>query len=177
MEKSKIDSDRRIKKVNYNIGDFVLCHHPKLKKGLSQGIARKFYGPFVVVGKNDNNVDYLIRFASKPKSKIKQVHKNRLKFYFKSGLDNVKIKQEYSQKNTSDSQNTKKNVRKKTNMSQTTLLPNIMKKLIVFQKHHNAEVAAYKQLELKIPKMLKGLMRKISVIHLFVQIPHQAKNQ
>ncbi|RNA18648.1 gap-Pol poly [Brachionus plicatilis] len=107
MEKSKIDFDRRFKKVNYNIGDFVLCDHPKLKKGLSQGIARKFYGPFVVVGKNYNNVDYLIRFASKPKSKIKQVHKNRLKFYFKSGLDNVKIKQE------SDSKNTIKNVRKK----------------------------------------------------------------
>lgn len=38
-----------------------------------------------------NNYDYLIKFASKPKNKIKQAHENRLKFYFKSGLDNVKI--------------------------------------------------------------------------------------
>ncbi|RNA21415.1 hypothetical protein BpHYR1_006063 [Brachionus plicatilis] len=71
MEKSKIDFDRKNKKVDY-IDDFVLCDHPKLKKGLSQAITRKFYGPFLVVGKNDNNVDCLIRFASKPKSKIKQ---------------------------------------------------------------------------------------------------------
>ncbi|CAF0755600.1 unnamed protein product [Brachionus calyciflorus] len=94
MEKSKIDFDRHIKKLEYKIGDLVLCDHPKLKKGLSQGVARKFYGPFEVVGKNENNVDYLIRLASKPKSKIKQIHKNRLKIYFKSRLYNLQFKQE-----------------------------------------------------------------------------------
>ncbi|CAF0955477.1 unnamed protein product, partial [Brachionus calyciflorus] len=69
MEKSKIDFDRRLKKFEYKIGDLVLCDHPNLKKGLSQGISRKFYGPY----------------------KIKQVHK---KIYFKSGLDKLQLKQE-----------------------------------------------------------------------------------
>ncbi|RNA16028.1 hypothetical protein BpHYR1_007119 [Brachionus plicatilis] len=55
MEKSNIDFDRKIK-----------------KSIITLLLQEKFYGSFVVVGKNDNNVDYLIRFASKPKSKIKQ---------------------------------------------------------------------------------------------------------
>ncbi|CAF1009479.1 unnamed protein product [Brachionus calyciflorus] len=32
--------------------------HPELKKGLSQGIARKYYGPFEIVGVNPNGLDY-----------------------------------------------------------------------------------------------------------------------
>jgi hypothetical protein len=34
----KINHDRKIKKHSYNVGDFVLCDLPRLKKGLSKGI-------------------------------------------------------------------------------------------------------------------------------------------
>jgi hypothetical protein len=94
MEKAKINFDRQIKKSNYNVGDLVLCDHPKLKKGLSQGIAHKYYGPFVVVGKNDNGCDYFIRLASNPRAHIKQIHNNRLKMFFNTGVNLTEIKQE-----------------------------------------------------------------------------------
>ncbi|RNA08199.1 Retrovirus-related Pol poly from transposon, partial [Brachionus plicatilis] len=38
MDKAKLDHDRKIKKFMYNIGDYVLTDHPKLKKGLSHGL-------------------------------------------------------------------------------------------------------------------------------------------
>ena len=55
IDKAKFDHDRKIKKFEYSIGDYVLTDHPKLKKGLSHGLAHKYNGPFVVVGKNENN--------------------------------------------------------------------------------------------------------------------------
>ncbi|RNA06684.1 hypothetical protein BpHYR1_003246, partial [Brachionus plicatilis] len=64
-----------------------------------------------MVGKNDNNVDYLLGFSSMPKSKIKQVLKNRLKFYFKSVLDNVKTKQESDSQNTREISGKKKTIK------------------------------------------------------------------
>lgn len=36
------------------------------------------------MGKNKNKCDYLIKLASSPRSKLRQVHKNRLKYYFNS---------------------------------------------------------------------------------------------
>ena len=54
MEKAKIQHDPQIKKFDYNIGDYVLTDHPKLKKGLSHGLAHKYYGPYIIVGKNEN---------------------------------------------------------------------------------------------------------------------------
>ncbi|RNA39717.1 RNA-directed DNA polymerase (reverse transcriptase) domain containing [Brachionus plicatilis] len=93
MDKAKLDHDRKIKKFEYNIGDYVLTDHPKLKKGLLHGLAH-YHGPFVVVGKNENNCDYLIKLASSPRSKVRQVHKNRLKYYFHSGHSLPTIKKE-----------------------------------------------------------------------------------
>ncbi|RNA22772.1 retrovirus-related pol poly from transposon, partial [Brachionus plicatilis] len=55
MDKAKLDHDRKIKKFEYNIGDY------------------------------ENNCDYLIKLASSPRSKVRQVYKNRLKYYFHSG--------------------------------------------------------------------------------------------
>ncbi|RNA41791.1 hypothetical protein BpHYR1_051304 [Brachionus plicatilis] len=43
MDKAKLDNDRKIKKFEYNIGDYVLTDHPKLKKGLSHGLAHKYH--------------------------------------------------------------------------------------------------------------------------------------
>ena len=94
MDKAKINFDRHIKKFEYQIGDLVLCDHPDLKKGLSQCIAHKYYGPFVIMGVNENKCDYLIKLASNPRAKTKQVHKNRLKMYFHTGLSLPKIKEE-----------------------------------------------------------------------------------
>jgi hypothetical protein len=94
MEKAKIDHDRLIRKYEYKIGDLVLTDHPKLKKGLSHGLAHKFYGPFVIVGINENKIDYFIRLYASPRSKIRQVHKNRLKAYFHSGVPLKIIKEE-----------------------------------------------------------------------------------
>ncbi|CAF1095885.1 unnamed protein product [Brachionus calyciflorus] len=86
MNRAKIDHDRKIHKFEYKIGDLVLVDHPELKKGLSSGIARKFYGPFEVVGKNRNKVDYFIKKYGSKKARTKQVHISRLKtFYYNLG--------------------------------------------------------------------------------------------
>ncbi|RNA05786.1 hypothetical protein BpHYR1_003568 [Brachionus plicatilis] len=95
MDKAKLEHDRKIRKFEYKVGDYVLTDHPKLKKGHSHGLAHKYYGPFVIVGINENKVDYFIRLASSPRSKIKQIHKNRLKFYFHSGPSLETIKEEH----------------------------------------------------------------------------------
>lgn len=100
MEKAKIDHDRRLKKHEYKIGDLVLTDHPKLKKGLSHGLAHKYYGPFIIVGINENKCDYLLKLAGSQRAKIKQVHKNRLKAYFHSGWPLTSIKQEPEEDNT-----------------------------------------------------------------------------
>ena len=93
MEKAKWYHDRNIKKFNYKIGDLVLANHPKLKKGLSQGIAHKYYGPFEIVGINPNGVDYFIKLVGSKRAKIKQIHKTRLKifYYNKPELKTIKI--------------------------------------------------------------------------------------
>jgi len=82
MQKAKWNHDRKIKKFNYKIGDLVLADHPKLKKGLSQGIARKYYGPFEIVGINPNGVDYFIKLVGSKRAKVKQIHKTRLKIFY-----------------------------------------------------------------------------------------------
>lgn len=94
MDKTKIEHDRKIRRNTYKFGDYVLTDHPKLKKGLSHGFALKYYGPYVVVGVNENGCDYLIRLASSPRAKVKQIHKNRLKAYFYSGITLPTIKEE-----------------------------------------------------------------------------------
>jgi hypothetical protein len=85
LEAEKIRHDRQIKPFEYKIGDLVLTDHPQLKKGLSQGLAHKYYGPYIFVGINDNKCDYFIRLLFNPKSRIKQIHQNRLKLYFHAG--------------------------------------------------------------------------------------------
>ena len=85
MNKAKHYYDRRIRKAEYKIGDWVLCNHPHIKKGLSRGLAIKYHGPFIIVGKYDNGCDYLIRPADQPKARVRQVHQNNLKIYHKRG--------------------------------------------------------------------------------------------
>ena len=94
MRKQKTIYDRKIRKTTYNIGDWVLCNHPQLKKGLSRGLAPRFHGPFVIVGIYPNGCDYLIRPHNQPRAKVRQMHQNNLKLYFRRGQpsDTAKIK-------------------------------------------------------------------------------------
>ena len=94
MGKHKAIYDRKIRKTSYNIGDWVLCNHPQLKKGLSRGLAPRFHGPFIIVGKYANGCDYLIRPHNQPRAKVRQMHQNNLKFYFRRGhpSENAKIR-------------------------------------------------------------------------------------
>ena len=70
---------------------YVVYIHPKIKKGLSRGLAPRFYGPFTVVGVYGNGCDYLIKRAGQSKSRVRQVHMNNLKLYFKYGHPNDTI--------------------------------------------------------------------------------------
>ena len=75
-------------------GDYVLCDHPRLKKGLSRGIAHKYYGPFIIKKVDVNGIDYLIQRAGAKKAKIYKIHQNRLKFYNHSEIKLKEIKEE-----------------------------------------------------------------------------------
>lgn len=79
----------------YNIGEWVLCNHPHIKKGLSRGLAPRYHRPYIIVGKYANKCDYLIRPHNQPRAKVKQIHQNNLKLYFRRGhpTDNIKIDQ------------------------------------------------------------------------------------
>ena len=81
MNREKWNHDRSIKRFAYKIGDYVLCDHPKLTKGMSNGISHKSYGPFIIKRIDVNNVDYIIQRANTKKVKLYKIHKNRLKFF------------------------------------------------------------------------------------------------
>ena len=85
MNHARKSYNRKVKKVEYEIGDSVLACHPALKRGLSRGLAPKYYGPFKIIGKYENRCDYLIKREGHPKSKVKQIHVNNLKSYFERG--------------------------------------------------------------------------------------------
>ena len=85
MDKAKWRHNRNIKKLAYQGIDKVLTDHPQLK----QGQAKKYYGPFTLVGVNANGCDYIIKLVGKPKSKIKQINKNRLNTYYEMGRPNI----------------------------------------------------------------------------------------
>ena len=72
----------------------MLCDHPRLKKGLSRGLAPKYYGPFEIKKIDSNNVDYLIQRAGVKKGKIYKIHQNRLKFYHADNNKRDEIKHE-----------------------------------------------------------------------------------
>ncbi|CAF1061670.1 unnamed protein product [Brachionus calyciflorus] len=82
MNKAKIRHDRNIRKFEYEVGDLVLTDHVQLKKGLSSGLAHKYHGPFEIMAKHPNKVNYVIRRVNQKRSKQFLIHKNRLKKYF-----------------------------------------------------------------------------------------------
>ena len=121
MNRAQRNYNRRIKRTDYEIGDLVLVCHPQLKKGLSKGLAPRYYGPFKVVGKYENGCDYLIKSTSQPKAKVKQIHVNNLKTYFDRGQPKPSNKPSPVQESNTSSEdeaqiqsNSKKKVQKKT---------------------------------------------------------------
>lgn len=108
MDKKKLQHDRSIKKTEYQIGDLVLSDHPKTIKGLSHGLAKKWRGPFVIVGKNKNGIDYLIKECGKRNAKAKQLHISHLKTYFDRGRPNKWLKTADDRKLDKSTQTNKK---------------------------------------------------------------------
>ena len=82
MAITKVFYDRNVKPESYEIGDLVLTDHVKIKVGLKHGLAHKYHGPFRVLAKHHNTVDYLIKKADSPKARKFLIHHNRLKRYF-----------------------------------------------------------------------------------------------
>ena len=102
MSRAQRNYNRRIKRTSYEIGDLVLVCHPMLKKGLSKGLAPRYYGPFEVIGKYENGCDYLIKNPNRPKAKVKIIHLNNLKTFFERGQPKLSDKPSPAQKsNTS----------------------------------------------------------------------------
>ena len=107
MNQARRCYNRKVKKVEYDIGDLVLACHPALKRGLSKGLAPKYYGPFKIIGKYANQCDYLIKREGHPKSKVKQIHVNNLKSYFERGqpIDQARTKQGQDSEGSTDLEN------------------------------------------------------------------------
>lgn len=93
ITKHKEIYERNLKRFSYKIGDWVLCNHPQIKKGLSRGLAPRYHGPFIIVGKYSNGLDYLIRPHNQPRARVKAIHFNNLKIYHRRGhpTDHIKI--------------------------------------------------------------------------------------
>ena len=91
IEKEKVRHDRKIKKGEYEIGDYVLCNHPKLKKGCSRGLAHKYYGPFEVVGRSENKINYQIKKANRSPKKPFEINKSN-NFMPSNAIANTNLK-------------------------------------------------------------------------------------
>ena len=85
MERAKLHHDRHIRKRNYEVGEGGLCNHPKLKNGLSRGLATRYHVPFIIVVKDANDCDYLIQHAHRSRGRVKQIHQDNLRLYFRRG--------------------------------------------------------------------------------------------
>ena len=104
VSRAVLDYNRRVKKFEYVIGDWVLCSHPRLKKGLSRGLAPRYYGPFIIEAIYRNKCNFLIRRANQPRSRLKQVHQNNVKMYFKRGHPSDQVKTSVAELNPSQTE-------------------------------------------------------------------------
>ncbi|RNA04353.1 hypothetical protein BpHYR1_052275 [Brachionus plicatilis] len=84
MDKAKIRHDRLIRKFEYELGDLVLTDHVQLKRGQCSGLAHKYFGPFKIVGKNANGVNYLIQDLNSKCKNVFNINKSGFKIYFGS---------------------------------------------------------------------------------------------
>ena len=77
MDVEKIAHDRKIKKATYQVRDYVLCDHPRIKKGM----------PFEIKKVDDNGIDYVIQRVNAKKAKKYKIHPHRLKLYHRKHVD------------------------------------------------------------------------------------------
>jgi hypothetical protein len=80
FDKAKLKNERFIRPFKYEVGSRVMINHPNIKVGSSSGLAIKYKGLFEVIGINANGVDYVVQNLDE-KSKVFQVHHDRLKIY------------------------------------------------------------------------------------------------
>ncbi|CAF1134935.1 unnamed protein product, partial [Brachionus calyciflorus] len=104
-------------------------------------IARKYYRPFEIVGKNLNGVDYFIKKVRSKRGKIKQIYKSRLKIYYYSKPElNIKLEKSDDENEDQIGLNNKQKIfnkkinlgskeTKNNNLKPTELEPNFDKKL------------------------------------------------
>ena len=67
---------------------------PTAQKGPITRTRTSISSPFIIVGRYANGCDYLIRPHNQPRAKVRQMHQNNLKFYFRRGhpSENAKIR-------------------------------------------------------------------------------------
>jgi hypothetical protein len=81
MKKARILHERHIRKLTYQPGDLVLLNHPPKKVGLTGGLNKRFHGPYEIIERCENGVDYIIKSINRQRNKTTQVHCSRLKIY------------------------------------------------------------------------------------------------
>ena len=78
VNKFKFYHDRNVRSQQYEIGDYVKKINVTNSTGLTKKLLPKFVGPYEVLDRI-GEVDYVIRLASKPRSRKTTVHVNRLR--------------------------------------------------------------------------------------------------
>jgi len=76
-EKSKEYYDRNTNVLLFTIGEKVLLHDKKLRRGRSAKLTHPYIGPYKIIAVNDVNVTLKL-----PKNKTLKAHANRLKPFF-----------------------------------------------------------------------------------------------
>ena len=74
MTKEKINYDRRVRAANYKVGDKVLLLNEAKKAGISNKFRKSWIGPYEIIEKNENNVNYKIK-PVKRNGRSKWVHR------------------------------------------------------------------------------------------------------
>ena len=151
LDKCKIYHNSNIRKYEYKVGDRVLVNHPKVRKGLSSGLAFKFKGVFEMIGAENNGVDYVLKNIN-GKGKPFIMHKNRIKFFFGHYMENVEVNESPQTHNRPPATNIGEDSAKKHHIGEKT--PKRKQKRIRLPKQ-----AIKKNMHIKIPVRIQP-MRK-----------------
>ncbi len=80
-KQQKIQYDKRVKQLKFNVGDKVLLNMRTPMKGVSNKLIPRFIGPFRILKLNDNDTVVIQQHAGK---QTQLVHVNRIKPLFES---------------------------------------------------------------------------------------------
>ena len=81
MDQAKIRHDRNIRASEFKTGELVWLKVESNKPGLAQGLTQKWVGPYTVLERHENNVDYVIKNKNID-GKRRLVHRSKLKKCF-----------------------------------------------------------------------------------------------